>query len=150
MTRQPAAAKAPLAKQDFEALSDFRYQLRRFLRFSEDAAHNEGLTVQQYLLMLHIRGCAGKDWASIGELAERLQAKQHGVVALVNRCEAAGLVKRKANADDRRIVEVHLLAKGERFLNRLAMLHRSELESLRGTFRVARLTAFNDDGAERA
>ncbi|WP_454727308.1 MULTISPECIES: MarR family winged helix-turn-helix transcriptional regulator [Cupriavidus] len=150
MTRQPAAAKAPLAKQDFEALSDFRYQLRRFLRFSEDAAHHEGLTVQQYLLMLHIRGCAGKDWASIGELAERLQAKQHGVVALVNRCEAAGLVKRKANADDRRIVEVHLLAKGERFLNRLAMLHRSELESLRGTFRVARLTAFNDDGAERA
>ncbi|WP_420998114.1 MarR family winged helix-turn-helix transcriptional regulator [Cupriavidus sp. 30B13] len=150
MTRQPAAAKAPLAKQDFEALSDFRYQLRRFLRFSEDAAHNEGLTVQQYLLMLHIRGCAGKDWASIGELAERLQAKQHGVVALVNRCEAAGLVKRKANPDDRRIVEVHLLAKGERFLNRLAMLHRSELESLRGTFRVARLTAFNDDGAERA
>ncbi|MGO4332044.1 MarR family winged helix-turn-helix transcriptional regulator [Cupriavidus sp. 2TAF22] len=148
MTRQPAASK-PLAKQDFEALSDFRYQLRRFLRFSEDAAHNEGLTVQQYLLMLHIRGCADKDWASIGELAERLQAKQHGVVALVNRCEAAGLVKRKANSDDRRIVEVHLLAKGERFLNRLAMLHRSELESLRGTFRVARLTQFNDDGAER-
>ncbi|MBB1632530.1 MULTISPECIES: MarR family winged helix-turn-helix transcriptional regulator [Cupriavidus] len=150
MTRQPAASKSPLAKQDFEALSDFRYQLRRFLRFSEDAAQSEGLTVQQYLLMLHIRGCAGKDWASIGELAERLQAKQHGVVALVNRCEAAGLVKRKANPDDRRIVEVHLMAKGERFLNRLAMLHRSELESLRGTFRVARLTAFNDDGAERA
>ncbi|EHP38709.1 MarR family transcriptional regulator [Cupriavidus basilensis OR16] len=150
MTRQPAASNSPLAKQDFEALSDFRYQLRRFLRFSEDAAQNEGLTVQQYLLMLHIRGCAGKDWASIGELAERLQAKQHGVVALVNRCEAAGLVKRKANPDDRRIVEVHLMAKGERFLNRLAMLHRSELESLRGTFRVARLTAFNDDGAERA
>ncbi|GAB7548013.1 hypothetical protein CS8_077060 [Cupriavidus sp. 8B] len=150
MTRQPAASQSPLAKQDFEALSDFRYQLRRFLRFSEDAAQNEGLTVQQYLLMLHIRGCAGKDWASIGELAERLQAKQHGVVALVNRCEAAGLVKRKANPDDRRIVEVHLMAKGERFLNRLAMLHRSELESLRGTFRVARLTAFNDDGAERA
>lgn len=150
MTRQPAASRSLLDKQDFEALSDFRYQLRRFLRFSENAAHNEGLTVQQYLLMLHIRGCAGKDWASIGELAERLQAKQHGVVALVNRCEAAGLVKRKANPDDRRIVEVHLLAKGERFLNRLAMLHRSELESLRGTFRVARLTAFNDDGAERA
>ncbi|NSX13574.1 MarR family winged helix-turn-helix transcriptional regulator [Cupriavidus taiwanensis] len=139
---------APLSKADFEALSDFRYQLRRFLRFSEDAAREEGLTVQQYLL-LHIRGCVDKDWASIGELAERLQAKQHGVVALVNRCEAAGLVKRKLNAEDRRVVQVHLTAKGERYLNRLAMLHRTELESLRGAFRVARITQFNDDGAER-
>jgi len=61
MPRKPASAKPPsasaaLSKQDFEALSDFRYQLRRFLRFSEDAAHAEGVTVQQYLLMLHIRG----------------------------------------------------------------------------------------------
>ncbi|SOZ09443.1 MarR family winged helix-turn-helix transcriptional regulator [Cupriavidus taiwanensis] len=140
---------APLSKADFEALSDFRYQLRRFLRFSEDAAREEGLTVQQYLLLLHIRGCADKDWASIGELAERLQAKQHGVVALVNRSEAAGLVKRRLNPEDRRVVQVHLTAKGERYLNRLAMLHRTELESLRGAFRVARITQFNDDGAER-
>ncbi|MNN18065.1 MarR family protein [compost metagenome] len=99
--------------------------------------------------MLHIRGSADRNWASVGELAERLQAKQHGVVALVNRCEAAGLVSRKVNPDDRRVVQIHLLAKGERCLNRLAMLHRAELESLRNTFRVARITAFNDDGADR-
>jgi len=147
----PSDASSPaLTKQDFEALSDFRYQLRRFLRFSEDAARDEGLTVQQYLLLLHIRGCAGKPWASVGELAERLQAKQHGVVALVNRCEAAGLVRRKVNQADRRIVEVHLLAKGERCLNRLALLHRTELESLRGIFQVARITAFNDSGPDAA
>ena len=154
MTRQSAAAKSAkdvstLSKQDFEALSDFRYQLRRFLRFSEDAAQSEGVTVQQYLLMLHIRGSADKNWASVGELAERLQAKQHGVVALVNRCEAAGLVTRRIHPDDRRVVQIHLLAKGERCLNRLAALHRAELESLRGAFRVARITAFNDDEAER-
>lgn len=148
MTKKNATT-ATLAQHEFEALSDFRYQLRRFLRFSEDAARDEGLTVQQYLLMLHIRGCADKDWVSIGELAELLQAKQHGVVALVNRSEAAGLVRRKANVLDRRIVEVHLLAKGERLLNRLAVAHRSELESLRGTFRIARLTAFNDEGPDR-
>ncbi|CAG2154270.1 MarR family winged helix-turn-helix transcriptional regulator [Cupriavidus plantarum] len=143
MTRK---TPAPLTKQEFEALSDFRYQLRRFLRFSEDAARGEGMTVQQYLLMLHIRGFPDRNWASVGELAERLQTQQHGVVALVNRCEAAGLVTRKVNADDRRIVEVHLLAKGERSLNRLALRHRAELESLRNTFRVARITAFNDEG----
>lgn len=148
MTRKAAAQ--PLTKQEFEALSDFRYQLRRFMRFSEDAARAEGVTVQQYLLMLHIRGFPDRDWASVGELAERMQTQQHGVVALVNRCEAAGLVTRKVNADDRRIVEVHLLAKGDRSLNRLAMRHRAELESLRHTFRVARISAFNDDGeAER-
>jgi len=145
MTRKAAA---PLTKQEFEALSDFRYQLRRFVRFSEDAARGEGMTVQQYLLMLHIRGFPDRNWASVGELAERLQTQQHGVVALVNRCETAGLVVRKANADDRRIVEVHLLPKGERSLNRLALRHRTELESLRNTFRVARITAFNDEGDE--
>ncbi|WP_404994017.1 MarR family winged helix-turn-helix transcriptional regulator [Cupriavidus pauculus] len=154
MPRKPASAKsssasAALSKQDFEALSDFRYQLRRFLRFSEDAAHAEGVTVQQYLLMLHIRGSRDRNWASIGELAERLQAKQHGVVALVNRCEASGLVTRRAHPEDRRVVQIHLLAKGERCLNRLAALHRAELESLRGAFRVARITAFNDDESER-
>ncbi|MGY8525767.1 MarR family winged helix-turn-helix transcriptional regulator [Paracidovorax citrulli] len=149
MARTPSTTRPNLEKQDFEALSDFRYQLRRFLRFSEDAARNEGVTVQQYLLMLHIRGFPGREWASIGELAERLQARQHGVVALVNRCEAAGLVRRRVNPDDRRVVQVHLMAKGERCLNRLAMLHRTELESLRDTFRVARLTAFNDEGLGR-
>ncbi|TWG81472.1 DNA-binding MarR family transcriptional regulator [Cupriavidus gilardii J11] len=148
MTRT-SSKERQLAKQDFEALSDFRYQLRRFLRFSEEATRREGVTVQQYVLMLHIRGFPGRDWASIGELAERMQAQQHGVVALVNRCEAAGLVRRKINAEDRRVVEVHLQAKGERCLNRLAMMHRMELESLRDIFRVARITAFNDDEASR-
>jgi DNA-binding MarR family transcriptional regulator len=82
---QPGAA---LSKTDYESLSEFRYQLRRFLRFSEDAAQSEGLTPQQYLLMLHARH-AGRDWASVGELAERLQTVHHAVVALVSRCEAA-------------------------------------------------------------
>ena len=75
-----------LQKDDFEALSEFRYQLRRFLRFSEDAAQSEGLTPLQYLLMLHIKGYPGREWTSISELAERLQAQHHGVVALVTRC----------------------------------------------------------------
>ena len=144
-----SSTSRPLSKQDFENLSDFRYHLRRFLRASEDLIHAKGITPLQYQLLLHVKGYAGREWATVGELAERLQAKQHGVVALVNRCEAAGLVSRKINPDDRRVVQIHLLAKGERCLNRLAALHRTELESLRNTFRVARITAFNDDGAER-
>ena len=72
-----------LAKSDFEALSEFRYQLRRFLRFSEQAAEEEGLTPLQYQLMLHIKGFPQRESATVGELAERLQAHHHGVVALV-------------------------------------------------------------------
>jgi len=133
-----------LTKEDFETLSEFRYQLRRFLRFSEEAAQSEGLTPLQYQLLLQIKGAPGRDWASVGELAERLQAQHHGTVALINRCEAAGLVERRAAEQDRRLVQVHLTAEGERRLHRLAGLHREELASLSQVFRVTRLSAFND------
>jgi hypothetical protein len=78
----------PLSKTDFAALSEFRYQMRRYERFSENAVQAEGITPLQYLLLLHIKGFSGREWATVGELAERLQAKQHGVVALITRCEA--------------------------------------------------------------
>jgi DNA-binding MarR family transcriptional regulator len=129
-----------LSKADFSALSEFRYQMRRFERFSEAAAQAEGITPLQYLLLLHIKGFAGRDWATVGELAERLQAQQHGVVTLVSRCEAAGLVERRPNADDRRRVEVHLLAPGESVLRRLAASHRAELHALQGVFTIPQLS----------
>jgi DNA-binding MarR family transcriptional regulator len=131
----PAIVK-PLAKSDFAALSEFRYQMRRYEHFSENAVHAEGITPLQYLLLLHIKGFKGREWASIGELAERLQARQHGVVALVTRCEEAGLVERRANRDDRRRVEVHLLPAGEAILTRLAEIHRAELRALQGVFTI--------------
>lgn len=119
-----------------EALAQFRYQLRRFLRFSEEITHEHGVTSLQYLLMLQIKGFPGRDWATIGELAERLQARHHGVVALISRCEEAGLVRRSASMQDRRRVEVRLTAKGNRLLDRLALLHRVELLSFRGALTV--------------
>jgi len=129
-------ASRTLSKENFEQLSEFRYQMRRFERFSEQAAQDEGITPLQYLLLLHIKGYPDRDWATVGELAERLQAHHHGVVALVSRCEALDLVKRKPSETDRRQVEVHLLKPGENILSRLAELHRAELKSLAGTFRV--------------
>jgi DNA-binding MarR family transcriptional regulator len=126
----------PLAKSDFAALSEFRHQMRRYERFSENAVQLEGITPLQYLLLLHIKGFKDREWATIGELAERLQAKQHGVVALVTRCEEAGLVERRANRDDRRRVEVHLLPPGEAILTRLAEIHRAELRALQGVFTI--------------
>ncbi|HKO89114.1 MAG TPA: MarR family transcriptional regulator [Burkholderiales bacterium] len=131
-----------MKKREFEALSEFRYQLRRFLRFSEEAVKEEGITPLQYLLLLHIKGFPGRDWATVGELAEKLQSHQHGTVALISRCAKAGLVKRKASLDDGRRVEIHLTAKGEKCLTRLARTHRAELL---GTKIVSHITALGPD-----
>ncbi|WP_460533577.1 MarR family winged helix-turn-helix transcriptional regulator [Chitinimonas naiadis] len=131
-------------KAQYEALSEFRYQLRRFLHFSESAAKAQGLTPLQYLLMLHVRGFPGRDWATVGELAERLQMQHHAVVALLTRCEENGLVQRRRSMVDKRQVEVHLLPKGAQHLAHLAALHEAELHSLQDTFQVAQITAFND------
>ena len=128
-----------LAKADFEQLSEFRYQMRRFERFSEQAAQGEGITPLQYLLLLHIKGYPDREWATVGELAERLQAQHHVVVALVSRCEALDLVRRKVSETDRRQVEVHLQKTGEKLLARLAELHRAELKSLTSSFRVPQI-----------
>lgn len=126
----PASASIAATKQQLAALSQFRYALRRFLRFSEDAAHELGITSLQYQLMVHIAGMPDREWATIGELAELLQAKPHGAVALVSRCEEAGLVRRKPGRADRRQVEVHLLPKGRNYLNRLAVQHLEQWQVL--------------------
>jgi DNA-binding MarR family transcriptional regulator len=129
-------AEAVISKSAFERLSEFRYQMRRFERFSERAARSHGVTPLQYLMLLHIKGYPGRDYAHVGELAERLQAQPHGVVALVTRCEARGLVCRRQSERDGREVEVHLLEQGERLLQKLAALHRAELKSIRGVFPI--------------
>ena len=116
-----------LSKRDFEHLADFRYRLRLFLRFSEELAQQHGLTPQQYQLLLQLRGYPGRDWATVAELAERLQSHHHSVVGLVSRCEAQGLVQRRPGREDRRCVEVSLLAKGEELVETLAQAHRDEL-----------------------
>jgi DNA-binding MarR family transcriptional regulator len=127
-----------LPKEQLRALSEFRYGLRRFLRFSEDAARDAGITVLQYQLLLHIGGFPGREWATVGELAELLQAKPNGVVALVSRCEESGLVKRRPGRTDRRQVEVHLLAKGRKHLNELAFQHQEHLLALADAIEAAR------------
>lgn len=125
-----------IEKGDFEKLSHFRYRLRCFLRLSEDLCQEHGLTPLQYQLLLHVKGFPGREWATIGELAERLQAKHHGTVALVDRCEKAGLVKRIASQEDRRQVAVYLLPKGAKLLEFLAALHQPELQLLQEEFNL--------------
>ncbi|MDZ7851638.1 MAG: MarR family winged helix-turn-helix transcriptional regulator [Halomonas sp.] len=123
-----------LSKQDFQRLSHFRYQLRRFLRQSEDFCRDHDLTPLQYQLLLHLLGFEGREWATVGELAERLQAKHHGTVMLVDRCEQLGLVERCQSRDDGRRIEVHLLPRGAELGRRIAELHQPELRHLQEEF----------------
>jgi len=129
-------AEPSVTKRQYEVLANFRYELRRFLRYSEGITRKNGMTPLQYQLMLQVKGYPGREWATVSELAERLQAKHHGVVALVTRCETLGLVERRPSETDRRAVCVRLTAKGERLLRRLAQLHRDELLAHRGRFSI--------------
>jgi DNA-binding MarR family transcriptional regulator len=137
MSSTDSSKPHPLKKTEFERISRFRYRLRRFLRISEKLCKDQGLTPLQYQLLLHVKGFPDRDWASISELAERLQAQHNGVVALIDRCELLGLVERSPGRTDRRVVEVHLRPKGEALLARVAAQHQDELQMLLRAFAQA-------------
>jgi DNA-binding MarR family transcriptional regulator len=133
-----ASDELAYSRERLRALSTFRYALRRFLRFSEDAARETGITALQYQLLLHIGGADEGRLPTIGELAELLQAKPNGVVALVTRCEELGLVRRQPSRHDGRQVEVRLLAKGRQCLNKMVSDHQDELLMLADAVEAAR------------
>lgn len=128
-TRRSAVTKAQI-----EQIANFRFQLRLFLRFSEQISRRHGVTPLQYQLLLQVGGFPERDWATIGELAERLQARHNAVVSLVTRCESLGLVIRASSPTDRREVHVRLTKPGNRLLEKLAHLHRAEHRTLQDLF----------------
>jgi DNA-binding MarR family transcriptional regulator len=124
------AGSEPLTKQDFEALARFRFGIRRYLRFSEETVRGNGITPQQYQLLLALKGFPGREWATVRELADWLQLRHHSVVELVDRVQGQGLVERGAHPSDGRAVRVLLTSEGERVLARLSALHRDELRRM--------------------
>lgn len=125
--RPPSSADGSLLRQ----MAWFRYQLRRFLRFTEKAARSNGVTPQQHQLLLGIAGYTGRGWATISELAEFLQERHNAVVGLVERAAQNGLVEKEPGAHDRRYVRVTLTPRGEAILAKLTKLHREELRRVR-------------------
>ena len=124
--------------EGYRELAEFRYELRRFLRNSEQITRRKGLTPLQYQLLLQIKGCPNGGEISISYLAERLQAKHHGVVALATRCERLGLVERRTGHHDRRQVHLQLTPRGGRTLERVASLHQHEQAALLARLRGGR------------
>lgn len=117
-----------LSLEEYRSLAEFRYQIRRFLSFSEEQVRAAGLEPQQHQLLLAIKGVPDGVTATIGELAERLQLKHHSTVELVNRLEKLGHVARAASKQDRRQVIVHLTHAGSTVLRRLSLAHHQELK----------------------
>jgi len=118
-----------LTLADYQALAEFRYQIRTFLHFSEQAVQAAGLERGQYQLMLAIKGLPEGVRPRIREVATRMRIQHHSAVELINRLEAGGYVHRERAQDDRREVLLGLTPKGERVLEELASHHHEELQN---------------------
>lgn len=122
--------RAIFNEPNYRAMAEFRYQIRRFLRFSEHAARESGLEPQQYQLLLAIKGLPDSDRPRIGDIAERLQIQHHSTVELVDRLAKRNLVRRRRSEQDRREVFLELTPKGDRLLQELALHHRAEIREM--------------------
>lgn len=122
--------KFSLRQADFVLLAEFRFGLRRFMRFSETAAAKVGLEPQQHQALLVIKAYEGDGLPSIGHIAEQLGVRHHSAVGLVNRLVEAKLLTRKTDAADRRRVTLGLTPKADRTLEALSSAHRDELRQM--------------------
>ena len=110
-------------------MAELRYQIRRFLRFSENVAREAGIEPQQHQLLLTVKGLPDDLKPTVGVLAERMQLQHHSTVELIDRLVDRGFLYRLRATDDRRKVLVKLTHDGEEFLNKLSLHHLQELQS---------------------
>jgi DNA-binding MarR family transcriptional regulator len=129
-TKRAAMRGGELTQADYERLAEFRYLLRRFLVFSEEAAEQAGLTAQQHQALLVIKGRPGSKPMPTGMLAERLAIRHHSAVGLIDRLIAKNLIRRRNDSADRRQVLIDLTPKAEKVLQSLTVAHREEIERL--------------------
>jgi DNA-binding MarR family transcriptional regulator len=138
-----------LMLSDYQALAEFRHQIRKFLHFSEQAIKQAGLERGQYQLMLAIKGMPAGVRPRIRELANRMQIRHHSAVELINRLESRGWVHRERAQDDRREVLLALTPRGEKILAELALHHRNELRTAGPTLVAALRRVMREDSASK-
>jgi DNA-binding MarR family transcriptional regulator len=123
-----------ISVQQLRSLAEFRYQLRRYLSFSEAASESCGIGAQQYQLMQVIAATPDGQQPSISYLAERMILRHNSMVELVDRAERSGLVRREHDERDLRRSLVQLTTHGEETLWRLVGQHLEELSPQCETF----------------
>ncbi len=119
-----------LDKSEYRKLEEFRFQIRRFLNFSESAARLAGIEPQQHQALLVLKAVPEDCFPTIGYLAGRLFVKHHSAVGLVDRLQAMGLLTRRTSAEDARQVFIQLTRKGIRVLHSLSVTHQTELREM--------------------
>ena len=129
VSSRPRAGRKVMRDADYEALAQFRYQVRSFLAFSEAAANRQGLTPQQHQALLGIKGFVRAGPATIGDVARFLLIRHHSAVELINRMTRLGLIKRVPDPGDARRVHLKLTRKGEQKLQALSRINLEELRS---------------------
>jgi len=135
-----------LTADDYQALAEFRYQIRRFLHFSERAARVAGINPQQHQLLLAIKGLPSGVEPNIGEIAGRLHVRHHSAVELSDRLSIIGLVRKTRAKEDRRRVLLKITPRGEAVLRKLSLIHRAQLEAV-GSSVIQTLKELIDDNA---
>jgi DNA-binding MarR family transcriptional regulator len=116
-----------MRQSDYRVLAEFRYEIRRFMNFSESAARKAGIEPHQHQALLVLKGLPAFQIATVGVLAERLQIRHHGAVELADRLESKGLIRRSRGRADRREILLGLTLRGEKLLRELTLSHRTEL-----------------------
>ena len=119
-----------VTQEDFARLLELRDGLRRFLHWSEEQAEKAGLTPAQHQLLLAVRGHDGAQGPTISDVAGYLVLRHHSVVGLVDRAEKGGLVERREDPGDRRVVRLRLTPQGLSTLQKLSALHLEEIRRL--------------------
>ena len=133
MSRSPLAHREllePLAREEICALAELRYQIRRFVAFSEEQARAHGLEPRQHQLLLALEALPPERPATVGALAERLVLRHHSTVELIDRLVDRSLVRRVRAPADRRQIHVQLLPAGKKLLRALSVTHRDELRRM--------------------
>ncbi len=131
MRLKQAERRFKLTTSDYTRLAAFRHALRAFMRFSDAAAAELGLSAHHYQAMLILRGFPADHRVTINDLAHQLFIKHNSAVGLVDRLVEEGLMVRHTSTADRRKVELQLTAaRGRQVLAKLAMVHRAELRRI--------------------
>ena len=130
-----AVVTVRFSDEDYRRLFALRHGLRRFLRWSEDQATRAGVTPAQHQLLLAIRGLGARPGPTVGDLAEALLLRHHSTVELIDRAEEAGLVRRRRDPADARVVRLLLTDRGRGRLETLTAVHVEELSRLSRSLR---------------
>lgn len=118
---QPSARRREISTADYRELAEFRFQIRQFLHFTEEAARAHGMEPQQHQLLLAIKGLPKGARPTVTTISDRLCLRHHSTVELIDRLEKQGAVARQHGKEDRREVLLHLTPRGEERLRRLTV-----------------------------